>query len=124
MNCLGTKSSILIIFTCLFIVKYIKLIQLVVLNHSETVHTKKLSNVIEVKVQDNGNGISSSIVNKIFQPFFTTKPAGQGTSLGLSLAYDIVKAHGGVPIVIGIKVESVENIGTEFIVNLPNKAET
>ena len=59
------------------------------------------------------------IINKIFQPFFTTKPAGQGTGLGLSLSYDIVKAHGGVPIAIGMKVETKEGEGSEFIISLP-----
>ena len=63
---------------------------------------------------DNGPGIPTHIKDKIFQPFFTTKPTGQGTGLGLSLAYDIVKAHGGE-----IKVVSNENLGTEFIIQLP-----
>jgi two-component system, NtrC family, sensor kinase len=67
-----------------------------------------------ISVQDNGNGIPQKILDKIFQPFFTTKPTGQGTGLGLSLSYDIVKAHGGE-----IKVETKENEGTEFIVQLP-----
>jgi signal transduction histidine kinase len=67
-----------------------------------------------VSVSDNGPGIPSSIVDKIFQPFFTTKPTGQGTGLGLSLAYDMVKAHGGE-----IKVETKEGVGTEFIIQLP-----
>jgi signal transduction histidine kinase len=65
-------------------------------------------------VKDNGPGIPSEIKEKIFQPFFTTKPAGQGTGLGLSLAYDIVKAHGGE-----IKVETKENEGTVFTLMLP-----
>ena len=69
---------------------------------------------VEIKVADNGNGIPSSIKDKIFQPFFTTKPTGQGTGLGLSLAYDIVKAHGGE-----IKVESKDGEGTTFIIELP-----
>ncbi len=69
---------------------------------------------VKVVVKDNGNGIPSSIVDKIFQPFFTTKPTGQGTGLGLSLSYDIVKAHGGE-----IKVESKEGEGTEFIIQIP-----
>jgi signal transduction histidine kinase len=69
---------------------------------------------VKVVVKDNGPGIPASIIEKIFQPFFTTKPTGQGTGLGLSLSYDIVKAHGGT-----IRVESVENTGTEFIINLP-----
>jgi signal transduction histidine kinase len=67
-----------------------------------------------ISVTDNGPGIPNSIKDKIFQPFFTTKPTGQGTGLGLSLAYDIVKAHGGE-----IKVESLENEGTEFTIQLP-----
>ena len=69
---------------------------------------------VKIKVTDNGNGIPDSIKEKIFQPFFTTKPTGQGTGLGLSLSYDIVKAHGG-----DIKVETWEGEGTEFIIHLP-----
>ncbi len=69
---------------------------------------------IEIKVEDNGNGIPQKVIDKIFQPFFTTKPAGQGTGLGLSLSYDIIKAHGGE-----IKVESKEGEGTTFIIQLP-----
>ena len=68
---------------------------------------------IEITVKDNGNGIPQKIVDKIFQPFFTTKPTGQGTGLGLSLSYDIIKAHGGE-----IKVETKEGEGTEFIIQL------
>jgi two-component system, NtrC family, sensor kinase len=67
-------------------------------------------------VKDNGPGIPDSIKDKIFQPFFTTKPTGQGTGLGLSLAYDMVKAHGGE-----IKVESNEKNGTIFTLELPIK---
>ncbi len=70
---------------------------------------------VEIKVEDNGNGIPQKIVDKIFQPFFTTKPAGQGTGLGLSLAYDIiVKEYNGT-----IKVESKEGEGTKFVISLP-----
>ena len=69
---------------------------------------------VEIHAHDNGIGIQQKIVNKIFQPFFTTKPTGQGTGLGLSLAYDIIKAHGGE-----IKVESKEGEGSEFIIQLP-----
>jgi signal transduction histidine kinase len=69
-----------------------------------------------ISVIDNGPGISSHIVDKIFQPFFTTKPTGQGTGLGLSLAYDIVKAHGGE-----LKVETKEGEGSEFTIQLPIK---
>jgi len=78
-----------------------------------TVATAKENGKIEVKVKDNGNGIPLNVVDKIFQPFFTTKPTGQGTGLGLSLAYDIVKAHGGE-----IKIETKEGEGSEFIVVL------
>jgi signal transduction histidine kinase len=69
---------------------------------------------IEISVKDNGCGIPDSIKEKIFQPFFTTKPTGQGTGLGLSLSYDIVKAHGGE-----IKVETKEGIGSTFIICIP-----
>ena len=79
-----------------------------------TVSTKKEKNKVEIKVKDNGNGISQKVLDKIFQPFFTTKPTGQGTGLGLSLSYDIVKAHGGE-----LQVETKENEGSEFIVSLP-----
>jgi two-component system, NtrC family, sensor kinase len=79
-----------------------------------SVSTKKRDNKIEIIVRDNGNGIPQNIVDKIFQPFFTTKPTGEGTGLGLSLAYDIIKAHGG-----SMKVESKENEGSEFIIQLP-----
>ena len=76
--------------------------------------TQRLDHKIEISVKDNGPGIPQKIKNKIFQPFFTTRPAGQGTGLGLSLSYDIVKAHGGE-----ITVNSVEKQGTEFFVRLP-----
>jgi signal transduction histidine kinase len=59
------------------------------------VTTTKQNGMVEIKIKDNGNGIAQNIVDKIFQPFFTTKPPGQGTGLGLSLSYDVVKAHGG-----------------------------
>ncbi len=67
-----------------------------------------------ISVKDNGNGIPEKAVAKIFQPFFTTKPTGQGTGLGLSLSYDIIKAHGGE-----IKVETSEGNGSKFIIQLP-----
>jgi len=84
-----------------------------------TVSTKALLgeglNWVEISVQDNGTGMSEATKTKIFQPFFTTKPTGEGTGLGLSLAYDIVtKGHGGT-----IKVESVEGEGTRFSVCIP-----
>ena len=79
-----------------------------------SVMTKRSDNNVMITVSDNGNGIPQKIVDKIFQPFFTTKPTGQGTGLGLSLSYDIVKAHGGE-----IKVETKETKGTEFIIVLP-----
>ncbi len=78
------------------------------------VSTRLDGDFIEVRVSDNGNGIPESIKAKIFQPFFTTKPTGQGTGLGLSLSYDIVKAHEG-----DITIESKEGEGTEFIIRLP-----
>jgi signal transduction histidine kinase/tetratricopeptide (TPR) repeat protein len=79
-----------------------------------TVSTKNYNDKIEVKVEDNGSGIPSHVLDKIFQPFFTTKPTGQGTGLGLSLSYDIVKAHGGE-----LKVETSENEGSRFFIYLP-----
>jgi two-component system, NtrC family, sensor kinase len=80
-----------------------------------SVQTKKLSNKVEIIVKDNGNGIPQNIIDKIFQPFFTTKPTGQGTGLGLSLAYDIItKEHNGT-----IKVESKVGEGTLFTISLP-----
>jgi two-component system, NtrC family, sensor kinase len=81
-----------------------------------TVSTKKAGDKVLVSVKDNGNGIPQKILDKIFQPFFTTKPTGQGTGLGLSLSYDIVKAHGGE-----LKVETEESKGTTFIIRLPLK---
>ncbi|MCP9753988.1 GHKL domain-containing protein [Lacihabitans sp. CCS-44] len=80
-----------------------------------TVSTKTISGAVEIRVKDNGSGISSENMERIFQPFFTTKPTGKGTGLGLSLAYDIVtKGHGGT-----VECESVEGVGTEFSVKLP-----
>lgn len=78
------------------------------------ISTKKSGDQVEIKIVDNGNGIPQNIIDKIFQPFFTTKPTGQGTGLGLSLSYDIVKAHGGK-----INVESREGDGTAFTIQLP-----
>ena len=78
------------------------------------VSTRKQNGHVEISVKDNGNGIPEHIKEKIFQPFFTTKPTGQGTGLGLSMSYDIVKAHGGE-----LKVETKEGEGTVFVVELP-----
>ncbi len=79
-----------------------------------TVSTKKSWDNILIIVKDNGNGIPQKVMDKIFQPFFTTKPTGQGTGLGLSMSYDIVKAHGGE-----LKVETKEGEGAEFVIELP-----
>jgi signal transduction histidine kinase len=91
-------------------------------NYEPTVSVKtyKVQNAINgpdevyISIKDNGPGIPQKVLDKIFQPFFTTKPAGQGTGLGLSLSYDIVKAHGGE-----IKVKTCEGEGAEFIISLP-----
>jgi signal transduction histidine kinase/ligand-binding sensor domain-containing protein len=82
-----------------------------------SVSTRKEGDTILVTIQDNGNGIPKKVLNKIFQPFFTTKPTGQGTGLGLSLSYDIVKAHDGE-----ITVDTKEGEGTTFTLKLPAKS--
>ena len=79
-----------------------------------SVSTKKLSDKIEIRVKDNGVGISQKVIDKIFQPFFTTKPSGLGTGLGLSMSYDIIKAHGGE-----WKVNGNEGEGAEFTILIP-----
>ncbi len=79
-----------------------------------SISTKKLDGKILITVSDNGNGIPTKVLDKIFQPFFTTKPTGQGTGLGLSLSYDIVKAHGGE-----LKAVTKEGEGSEFIITIP-----
>jgi signal transduction histidine kinase len=76
--------------------------------------TKKVNDQVEIRIRDNGEGIPQKALDKVFQPFFTTKPTGSGTGLGLSLSYDIVKAHGGE-----IKVESKEGEFTQFTIVLP-----
>ena len=79
------------------------------------VNTKKEGNKILITIKDNGPGIPANILDKIFQPFFTTKPPGEGTGLGLSLAYDIVKSHGG-----DTRVQTDAGQGTEFAICLVN----
>jgi len=81
-----------------------------------TVSTKKLADKIQIAVKDNGSGIPQKNLDKIFQPFFTTKPPGQGTGLGLSLSYDIIQVNGGE-----IKVQTKEGMGAEFQVLIPFK---
>jgi signal transduction histidine kinase len=79
-----------------------------------TISTRRAGENIEIRVRDNGTGISANVLDKIFQPFFTTKPTGQGTGLGLSLCHDIIEAHGG-----SIQVDSKEGEYTEFVILLP-----
>ena len=80
-----------------------------------SVSTKKVGDTVLISVKDNGNGIPQKVLDKIFQPFFTTKPTGEGTGLGLSLSYDIiVKTHGGT-----IGIDSKENEYTIFTIRLP-----
>ncbi len=82
-----------------------------------SVTTTKEKSQILISVKDNGNGIPKHVVDKIYQPFFTTKPTGEGTGLGLSMSYDIVsKGHGGE-----LKVETIEGMGTTFIIHIPKK---
>jgi signal transduction histidine kinase/ligand-binding sensor domain-containing protein len=81
-----------------------------------SVSTNKINGKIEIKVRDNGNGIPQKVLDKIFQPFFTTKPTGQGTGLGLSLSYDIIKVHGGE-----LNVETKDGEGSTFTIVLPAK---
>ncbi len=82
-----------------------------------SVVTKNMDRSISISISDNGTGIPQKVIEKIFQPFFTTKPTGQGTGLGLSLSYDIVKAHGGE-----LNVATTEGEGTIFTIHLPNHA--
>ncbi len=83
-------------------------------NPTVWVSTKKVGQEVEIKVKDNGSGIPKEILGKIFQPFFTTKPSGQGTGLGLSMSYDIIRAHGGT-----LAVDSEPGQFTEFTITLP-----
>ena len=78
-----------------------------------TVTTRKMDDGVEVRIRDNGNGIPQDIVDKIFNPFFTTKPTDQGTGLGLALSADVVREHGGM-----IRVDTVPGEFTEMIVEL------
>jgi two-component system NtrC family sensor kinase len=78
------------------------------------VTTRKTGDKIIISVKDNGNGIPQKNIEKIFQPFFTTKPTGEGTGLGLSLSYEIIKIHNGE-----LKVETEEGVFSEFIIELP-----
>jgi len=82
-----------------------------------SVTTKRMGEQLEIMIRDNGNGIPGKILDKIFQPFFTTKPTGQGTGLGLSMSYDMIKAHGGE-----ISVNTIEGEFTEFVIGMPLKA--
>jgi len=82
-----------------------------------SVSTKKANGELEIHVADNGNGIPEKVLDKVFQPFFTTKPTGQGTGLGLSLSYDIIKAHQGK-----INIRNTPGAGAEFIITLPINA--
>ena len=85
--------------------------------HTVSVITKRIGSQVSISVKDNGNGIPENIKDKIFQPFFTTKPTGSGTGLGLSLSYDIVKAHGGE-----LRVETKAGEGSEFIILIPTNS--
>jgi signal transduction histidine kinase len=79
-----------------------------------SVRTEMAGHHVRIYIKDNGTGIPQKVADKIFQPFFTTKPTGQGTGLGLSLSYDIIKAHGGE-----IKLETKEGEGSSFVISLP-----
>ena len=91
------------------------------IKHEPTVwvSTKKMGDKVFISVKDNGPGIPQKVQDKIFQPFFTTKPTGQGTGLGLSLSYDIIKAHGGE-----INVKTDENKGSEFTITTLEMADS
>jgi two-component system, NtrC family, sensor kinase len=79
-----------------------------------SVHTRKINDKVQITIRDNGTGMPQKVIDKIFQPFFTTKPTGQGTGLGLSISYDIIKAHSGE-----LKAETKEGEFAQFIVQLP-----
>ena len=78
-----------------------------------SIQTKKVNDKIEISVKDNGNGIPKNIIDKIFQPFFTTKPSGHGTGLGLSISNEIIKSHNGEMV-----VDSIQNEFTQFTIVL------
>lgn len=82
------------------------------------ISTRQINGTVEIRVKDNGTGIPQKVRDKIFQPFYTTKPSGQGTGLGLSMSYDIIKAHGGE-----LKVETKEGQGSEFIILITSPKE-
>jgi signal transduction histidine kinase len=84
-----------------------------------TLKTEAKGKQVIISVKDNGSGIPEHIREKIFQPFFTTKPTGEGTGLGLSLSYDIVKAHGGELSLVSHQGSDAEESGTEFLIKLP-----
>ena len=79
-----------------------------------SIRTKRVGDRLEIRIKDNGNGIPPKVIDKIFQPFFTTKPTGQGTGLGLSMSYDIIKAHAG-----NLIVDTNEGEGAEFVIQIP-----
>lgn len=83
------------------------------------VGTKRIGDTVEITVRDNGNGVPDKVKDKIFQPFFTTKPSGEGTGLGLSLSYDVVKTHGGE-----LRLATEQGVGTTFTISLPEVYET
>jgi signal transduction histidine kinase len=85
-----------------------------------SIETRNAGPWVEIRIADNGTGIPEHLIDKIFQPFFTTKPTGEGTGLGLSLSYDIItKGHGGT-----LNVESQNNRGTTFIIQIPQNPST
>jgi signal transduction histidine kinase len=84
------------------------------------VTTEWLVNAVEIRISDNGNGVPEPVRDKIFQPFFTTKPTGQGTGLGLSLSYDIIKAHGGTLELVSVAGIATRQEGAEFKIFLPS----
>jgi two-component system NtrC family sensor kinase len=98
--------------TKLFILLLKTLLLLVLLLHAFFIYTTRIYNKIWIHLRVNDNTIPQKVVDKIFQPFSTTKPTGQGTGLGLSLGYDIIKAHGGET-----KVDTKESEGSEFIIH-------